>query len=822
MHFAAVDPISEPAAQRRRLENESPAEKSVKARLNNSWPQLSVAADTHSVALSEADLRTVLLDHDRAHEHCLHEQWTLRSRFGLHNRFGLSVTFRSVAVVSDVDPPSEDTYLTHASVVSWSITDHEKRKFYRFSASDERSPELLSMLIAKKTLRDQPAMLQAVLEQLNNDRLVLPDRLMSETASTRLTELDLQFGKNTLKSVTPPRTYKGEPRRPVYTLHLEGVSNEHEEPNLDEEVRAVVELSFTPRGVAPAVDGVRGVLSNGNWEDDEFCYCVHHTKSVTGSLRITRASDDLEVAREKDVKRGTMCMEHRFGGVVPRTAEEARFVRDLRRRRIAEEKDAATLFDRCLIRLYDEQTNCLTVTRVMAGSTRKVLSCCATVQSGMSRQAYQYNSDVVLTDTLDDAYQSKDTGIIYPTKWTLRCPMPHGAHLELQLTATLPNQEQITSLEQPSLWDGTVVVKGKMVQADGKEHPVGGDGFVTSRGRGKLQAEKTLFGMLHGIATTSMTRSEVAALTSCEAIAEGPALNAIASLTGALKTQAFELTSSQQIALAAFVGSYGYIFHHPTDVAQVKKALQWCYSKWVTYFGTSQISYRTLTLRAFIMQELCDLLHDKCAAWIPKAAEALDVAVPVNYIANNDVADSAAFTLPARCLLLQPPSSLEVSQIKALMDGTWVMDPNETEGSMNAILMEQGVGVLWRSVNNNAVPTWKVSVNAAVDKLLIDESTLLERRSFVIALNGSEWSWESVARGPLTSRSCVLASGRELYVETEVQGGMERVWYQFENGGRTMLQHIFFYPDTTTAKPTASCTRHFKIQLPPGSPTSPQ
>lgn len=822
MHFAAVDPVSEPPAQRRRLEDEESAEeKAVKARLHNSWPEITVSPESHEITMSETDLRATLFDHDRAHEHCLNERWTLRSRFGLHNRFGLSVTFRSVAVVSDVDPPGLDAYLTHACVVNWSITDHEKRQFYRFNGSDERSPELFSMLVAKKSIRDQPAMLQAVVEQLDSDRLVLPDQLLGEAASTRLTELDLQFGKNTFKSVTPPRNYRGETCRPIYTVHLEGVSNEHEDPDMEKEVRAVVELSFTPRGVPPAVDGVRGVMSNGNWEEDEFCYCLHHTKSVTGYLRITRASDNREVARDLDIKRGTLWMEHSFGGVVPRSVPEARFVRALCRRRIAAEEKAPIMHDRCLIRLYDEQTNCLTVTRVMAGNTSDVVSCCATVQSGKTRQGYQYNSKVTLTEEMDDAYLSKDTGIAYPTRWKVHCPMPNGAHLELQLTATLPNQELITALAQPSVWDGTVIVKGKMIQADGKESNVSGDGYVTSRGRGKLQAEQTLFSMLRGVVTSAVAQPAVAQLHSWEAIAEGPALTAVAQLSIALQTQAFEVTSSQQIVLAAFVGTYGYVFHHPEDAAQVKKALQWCYSKWVTFFGVSSISYRTLTLRAFMMQELCDLMHAKCAAWFTPAAEALDVAVPVEYIANEDIADSAAFTLPARSLVQQPPTALEVAQIKALMDGTWVMDPNETKGSMNAVLMEQGVSVLWRSVNNNAVPTWKISVNSAADTLVIDESTMLERRSFVIALTGLEWAWESVSRGPVKSRSCVLSGGRELYVETYVKGGIERTWYQFHNGGRTMVQNIFFFPTATTPKPTASCERHFNIQLPPGSPTSP-
>ncbi|KAG5491186.1 hypothetical protein JIQ42_01083 [Leishmania sp. Namibia] len=97
---------------------------------------------------------------------------------------------------------------------------------------------------------------------------------------------------------------------------------------------------------------------------------------------------------------------------------------------------------------------------------------------------------------------------------------------------------------------------------------------------------------------------------------------------------------------------------------------------------------------------------------------------------------------------------------------------------------------------------------------------MLERRHFIITLDGSEWTWESVSRGLVKSRACILSGGRELYVETKVQEGMERVWYQFQDGGKTMVQNIFYFPNLATTKPVASCKRHFKIQLPIGSPTA--
>ncbi|KAG5466888.1 hypothetical protein LSCM1_01065 [Leishmania martiniquensis] len=820
MHSSAVDTVAEPPAQRQRLEGESIEEQSMRKRLRNSWPQLGINdVDAKGPSVPASTLWSMLFDHDRAHEHCQKERWTVRSRFGAHNRFSLCTSFHSVAVVSDVDPPKEGSLLTHACVVNWSIVDHEKKKYYRFCAADDRAPALFSMLIAKKTIRHEPAVLQAMLEQLNSERLVLPDQLLDEAASTRLTELDVQFGRNTLKSTATVVSGAQKLRVPKYVLHLEGVSNEQEERDLSKEVRAVVDLTFMPRRAPPALGGMRGVVSTGNWEDDEFAYCLHHTRLLGGSLRVTRASDDLELARDLDVSRGSVWMEHSFGGVVPRTVEEARFVRDLRRRRIAEET-GDTVQDRCLIRLQDEEAHCFSVTRVMTGETSVVRSCSATVFSARGQEAFQHNDGVSMSDETDESYMSSETGMVYPTRWRIACPIDDGGRVELRLVATLANQEMLTFLAQPSVWEGTVTVTGRLIKADGYSKEVKGDGFVTSHGRGHLHVETGLFGMLHGIGSTAMKRAEVAAMGSWEAIADGPGLVAVAEIKMALKIQQFALTPAQQVVLAALFGTYGYIFHHPHEVEHVKKALQWCYNRWMTFYGASAVNYRTLTLRAFMMQELCDVTHAKCGAWIQKRAQALDIAVPVSYLFTSHVPDQCAFSLPALSLLLHPSSALEVAQIKALMTGTWVMSPEETEGSMNAVLLEQGVNVLFRSVNSKTVPTWVVHVNHENTKLVIDEVTMLERRHFILPLDGTEWTWESVSRGWVKSRACVLSGGSELYVETKVQEGIERVWYQFKDSGKAMAQNIFYFPNLDSTKPVASCKRYFRKQLPLGSPTS--
>ncbi|KAG5492727.1 hypothetical protein JKF63_01307 [Porcisia hertigi] len=820
MHFPVVETSSEPPTCRQRLEGESAEERSLKERLCNSWPKLVFDNDDGKrPVVSAKSLWSMVLDHDRAHENCRTERWTVRARFGAHNRFALCVSFHSVAVASDVDPPKADSPLTHVGVVNWSITDHEKKKHYRFCAADDRAPALFSMLIANKSIRQESAVLQAMLEQLNEERLVLPDQLLDDATSTRLTELDVQFGNNTLKSTATAVNGKHKPLIPTYTLHLQGVSCEQEESDLSKEVRAVVDLTFMPRSTPPALGGVHGIVSTGSWEDDEFSYCLHHARLLGGSIRVTRASDNLELAREMELIRGSVSMEHSFGGVVPRSTEEARFMRILRHRRVTE-KVQCILHDHCFIRLYGEEGESFSITRVQSSEAGEVNSCYATVQSAVSKKAFQYHSGVLLGGEEEESYRSSETGVVFPTRWVVECPTQDGCRVELRLVATLANQEVTTFLAQPSMWEGTVTVTGRRIKVDGSVTEVQGDGFVTSRGRVNLHPEEPVYSMLHAIGSTAMRRTEVAAFESWEEIAEGPGVEALAVLKSALKTQQFELTPSQQVVLAAFFGTYGYIFHHPNEVEQVKKALQWCYNRWMTFYGASAISYRTLTLRAFVMHELCDLTHTRCAAWIQKRAEALDIAVPVTYLFNSDVADSCVFTLPARSLLLQPPSLLEVAQMKALIGGTWIMDPEETEGSMNAVLLEQGVDVLLRNLYSKAVPTWLIDVNREANKLIIEEETLLERCCTTIALNGTEWAWESVSRGCMKSRSCILSSGRELYVETEVHEGMERVWYQFQDGGKTMVQNIFFFTSQTTSKPVASCKRYFKIQMPPVSVAS--
>lgn len=749
------------------------------------------------------------------------EQWSVKGRFGTHDRYGITVTFSSTAVVSDVDPPDLNSRMEHAAVVNWAIIDHEKQKYYRLNAADDNSAALLSMLIATKRVRDQPHMMQAVIEQINAGRLVLPDQLLGGNVITRQNTLDLEYGKNTLKcTVSRPTNEQKSLTPPLYTLHLEGVSCEEEEKDAAKEVRVVVDLTFVPRSAPTMLDGIGGIVSNGDWEQDAFSYCTHHTRILSGSLRITRASDALELVRELDIKRGTVWVQHTFGGIVARSVEEALFIHELRKQRITEDGEKL-LEDHCLIRLHNSASDTLSITSFYSGSSGKVHSCYATVQSGTSKKGYQFYSDVELSGLVDGSFLSSETSIVYPTRWCVKCPLYDGQRVELSLNATIPAQEMVTAMEQPSVWEGTVDVSGKVYATDGTTTDVSGDGFVTARGRGKLNPEKAIFAMLHDIGSAAMERVEVAAFSSWTDIADGPAVKALGSLKMALKTQNFELSPTHALALAALFGVYGFIFHHPHDVIRVKEALEWCYNRWVTFFGSTAISYRTLTIRAFMMQELCDVMHAKSAGWIPKEAAALDIAVPVNYLSNSHVGDSAIHTLPARSLLLQPASSLEIAQIKALMDGTWVMDPDETVGSLNAVLIEQGVGVLWRSVHNNTVPTWRVNVDQNVGIISIAETTMLERRHFTVMLTGSEWTWASVSRGPLRARACLLASGSELYMETEVRGGIERVWYSFHDEGKKMIQYLFFFPTPTTAKPVASCERHFALQIRPMSPLSP-
>lgn len=822
MHYPTAASSSEspaptatpPPQQRVKLEEPSDVETHLRTRLRANWPADII--HNKSDHLTGKTLRELFGTHERAHDNCGEERWHVTGRFGKGRRFGICATFRTTTVISDDNPPEEGATLTNLAVLHWAIADHSSKKYYRFTEVDHRAAVLLSELIAQDELVADPHVTQAVVEQLNRDALVLPDRLLPGPTFARTAELDLQYGASSWKQL--PRPGVTEPSSttdslPVYELHLEGCTFETGDEDMDAEVKATVDLHIQPRA-GPMLDGDRGVISYGDWEDDAFCYAVPNCRLVGGSIRLTRASDDLEIARDLDVKDGSFWMEHAFGKAVPRTRPESHLLRARRQPRLSEGETATNLVERCQLRLLRIPQDTICLTRVLDAKTGATLQQYAVVQSAARKDAFYHTDGVSLEAEPSKQFRSKETGLLYSTGWKVHTPTHGGARLEVTLKANFAEQEFVTTLAQPSFWEGTVWMEGTLHNADGTKEEVVGEGVMWCQGRRQGQESSRLFDMMRNVATVPMEKLDVGKLTSWEAIADGPALSALSTVSVILSMQEITLSDAHKVVLAAMLGVYGYIFHHPGDSEKVNDALEWCQGKWASFFGTAPINYRTLLIRAFMLRELGALLHLKCADWVPAEAVALDIVNPSSHGRPEDQTDlSAGLEFPSQQLLSQPASALELSQLKAVLDGRWVSNAGLTRGSVNSVLLKQGVGVLQRNLVGKTSPTLLLYVDRDKEEVQITTITLVDKTQRVVQLSCQEYEWVCPARGPVRSRACVLAAGRQLYVETHVRGGVERTWYVIQDEGKTLLRHISFYASPNTATPSASCVLGFTIEL---------
>ncbi|CCW62145.1 unnamed protein product [Phytomonas sp. EM1] len=802
--------------QKGKAEAPSEIEKTLRKRLNSAWPS-AVLEDKEAEHISSKVLFNIFNGHDKPHDTCRTERWYINGRLGKTRRYGISVSFFTTIVGDGFNLIESNSQKNRFSAVQFSIIDTQTQLYYRFSELDHSASTLLLAFLSEGIFDGADTYLtQAITEQLNADRLILPDQAMSGPTVLSKTELNITFGRCFLRVVSDHNETDTANRENImYHLHLEGRSLEHGEGNLQEEVEAEVDLKFHPV-MNPVLHGDHGVISHGrDWTSDLFSYSFPNLRIRSGSCRLTRASDKKEICRELDIRSGWLWMEHRFGGVLVENAEEALFRRSLVRHR--RQVMSEYLIDQCSIRLFNVDQDCICVTRESDPTTGEVRRAYAVVQCGAKRQSHAWEDDVSLVATPNKQYRSSETGILYSTEWTVRTPTHDGAHASLQLSAIFPEQEFVTFLMQPSFWEGVVSLKGTITQMDGSTQAVEGEGFMSCYGHGRQQRLDEFFATLHSAGATSMKNPKVAQLGNWEAISEGPALDALSSLSIVASMHELHLSGSEKIVLQAVLGTYGYIFHHPSDRAAVCEALQWCHYKWLSFYGQATFNYQVLRIRAFMLHELGAVMWAKCASWIPKGAVALDmVALPASSVPCDEHKASGKNrpVPPSPEELCCLPSGPEISQLKALIDGRWAF--TSSVGSLSAVLMEQGFGFLHRSLIDKLQPTLRINVDRDSSTISITILTILYKKEHVYRLNGELWSYESKTRGHVSLRTGILDGGRKLYIEMHFpKGGVERVWYDFANGGKKLVQTICYYRSADTVdEPVSRCTRYYTLELP--------
>lgn len=685
------------------------------------------------------------------------------------------------------------------------------KKYYRFSELDPRASILLTLLFANKTFGDvDNHTSQAAVEQLGKDTLILPDVVMSSLPVVKTHELDVTMGKSFLR-VIRSRDAEGKDKIPIYHLHLESCSAETPDEDPAEEVRAVVDLHLQPR-MNPVLGGICGVDASLGWLNESFSYAFPHMRLKEGSLRITRASDSLEIARELEIKEGALWMDHAFGGVVPRTPEEERYIRQQRCAECNVEKFNVML-DRCFLRIFNQDQDCISVTHSASPKVSAPSCCHAVVQCGSKREGYAWTEGVVFAAEPGKQYRSTQTGVLYSTEWKVRTPTHDGAAMELTLRAAAEDQEHVTMLHLPGYWEGVVSVEGMVTHADKTATRVTGVGYVHSSGRRYQQSPSQLFDALRTVSTRVIEQSDASDFKNWEALCQDSLMSALSAVNVIAVMHGVHLTDSERVVLGAMIGTYGYIFHHGDCEVMVRKALQWCQSKWIAFFGLKRIRYQTLSVRAFILRELFHVVHKKCSMWVPKEAVALDIAELRGFSQEVESAEKSATgdkEVPSADLMQQPLSAMEIMQLKALVHGTWSY--TSSIGSVSSFYREQGVSVLMRVLCSKVNPTLTIVLNADIPEVVMTKSTILLNVTHRISLNRCTlFEYHCPVRGVLQSRGCAIAGGQEIYVETSVGEGVERVWYSFTDHGKTLVERSQYYRSHHTAHPAASFTRFYTI-----------
>ncbi|KAH9601647.1 AttH domain [Trypanosoma melophagium] len=805
--------LEEPVVKKQKSEQEGAA--ALHERMRSSWPKDVPLDDNTDLNESPFEL---CVEHDAPHDNCAFEWWRVHGRVGANNRFGVLVTFLRLVVADGGGeglPPACD-FVKYAAGVAWVIVDHAKKKYYRFVDADHQAPLIAAFLTANMSYIGNEYFLQALSEQFKQDRLPLPERPMTEPASVHLEKLNLSYDGNHISVVGQAKG--GKSSHPSYKLSLSGTTFESGDTQMSEEVKATVELTFQPTQ-RPVLHGKSGVVELGkDWRHDIFHYFLPHCKVMEGTINLTRASDDLEVARSSDVEDGRLWMEHGFGCALPQTDEEPTF---LEKKSQQDSEVLLYLWNCCSIQLDNETKDIVSIIYAANPENWKLLKAYAVYQCGKTGKSERYHEGIEINVDSASQYRSDKTGVLFPTRWTLNIPFREGSKLELTLEATFPDQEFITLVAQPSLWVGTVGVRGKIIFSDGTFNDITGNGLMESRGKGSLHDIPRLFELLREVTTTLMEKPEVSCMKSLEEIVSGPSASAVGTVKTLMSLHNQTFSDAHLVVFTAFLAVYGYIFHHGKKKEEVLNALRWSHGKWFSYFGSTAIDIKTITLRAFMLSELTTVLQKCCASWIPSYVQPSDLVMspPSSMevlLAAHKVEISSIS--PPRVNFETEVSRLDISKLKGLIDGKWIFDESRGTRNMDAFLAAQGINVMWRTFIVNATFTFLINVDEDKRTTCIIVETPLYNKKYLIPLDGVHWEWHSTGRGLVHSRASVLPGGNGIYMETVFPNKMmECKWYTFEDGEKTMVELMKLYKnndigkDNVSVQPISVCVRYFTI-----------
>lgn len=399
------------------------------ASIQGPFAGLSVTAATAPVTPSDwpepgpIDLRV----HDLPHASSSLEWWYVNCH--LETRDGeigvFAAFFRQAA---GRDPVSGEVRHTHS--VAWAVSLPGQCRYTSKVAADELAPAVGLANLDAGAKCDDPRVERALREVLAKGHLPGPTRMFKTRASVATAELRLAFDGDRFAKVSAG----------VYELEL-----------LDERLGTGCKLRFELE--KPAVRyGEDGVV-HGVSRELMFYYFVPRAR-VGG--HVTLDGEELEIIR------GSGWYDHEFGFIPEREPAQSDTLPVIER--------GETTWRWLSIQLSDGSD--VSVFSITRRATGEVLDNWAIVSDADGHGRSYRNARLETLHT----WRSTRTFVQYPIRFRLRVP---GAQLDLEVSATFPDQEVITVISEPAFWEGTVSVHGRRGGA-----PVLGKGWLECKGYG--------------------------------------------------------------------------------------------------------------------------------------------------------------------------------------------------------------------------------------------------------------------------------------------------------------------------------------------------
>ncbi|BDU26215.1 polyprenyl synthetase family protein [Flavobacterium sp. GSB-24] len=381
--------------------------------------------------------------HDFPHNKSIIEWWYQNCHLSSKDGRQFSV-FASFFRTSLKDERTGD--LTYAHSVIWSLSDKDARKYYSDSLVDQSMPaESIKVINKKEDLIHKP-FYRALKELYEKGNVPLPDRLLKKPATIGVEEFSLEYDENSFKK----------DKDDTYHLRLNNSLKEVE-----------CKLQFIPL-IKPIKHGEDGCIAGISKSEDMFYYFIPKC-GVTGEIRIGNEIYEVE---------GSGWYDHEFS----KPGDEIKaleFKQDMAWNWVSLQLDNE--FQLSVYDLFDNTKN-----GEYDGGTAVIID-----KDGkrISIENYSFSPK--------DYWTSTKTFVSYPISWNLEMP---DYNVSLTITADFPEQEFITALSLPAIWEGCVHASGNFMHTQVK-----GLGYVEIAG---FNANETIESFLKAVGKTTQKTVE--------------------------------------------------------------------------------------------------------------------------------------------------------------------------------------------------------------------------------------------------------------------------------------------------------------------------